>query len=238
MKLISKILKKLKRVNRGGFGVVYSVEEKETNKIYSAKIIDCNDDEEQSKQMINREIAIMMSVNHPTIIKFYGYSLKDFQDEFNITILMQFAKNGSLDFVLKNIQNSTGPKYYDNTIRQIILIGVSRAMKYLHDRKIIHNKSFLLISSSIGSIISVISSIYCLISFSSILSRKNSPLLFVNFSKISLKVGLSFGSLDQHFSIKLRIDCLIGTEKSGRKSFVIICLLNSKSVTFSLAKIG
>lgn len=51
---------------------------------------------------------------------------------------MQYAKNGSLDSILKSIQNSNGPNDYTNTTRQIILIGIARGMKYLHDRNIIH----------------------------------------------------------------------------------------------------
>ena len=70
--------KKKKRINKGGFGVVYEVEDKETKELYAAKIIDCNDDEAKCNQMITREISIMMFAKHPTIIKFIGYSKIDF----------------------------------------------------------------------------------------------------------------------------------------------------------------
>lgn len=46
---------KLKSVNKGGFGSVYKVIEKETQKIYAAKIIPYHD---KIKQMINREFDI------------------------------------------------------------------------------------------------------------------------------------------------------------------------------------
>ena len=66
-----------------------------------------------------------------------SYSKKDFHDENNITIIMELAKSGSLRDVLKKIPKGDDPKDYTNTSRQIILIGVSRGMKYLHDRNIL-----------------------------------------------------------------------------------------------------
>ena len=80
----------------------------------------------------------MICVKHPTLIKFIGYSKKDFLDESNVTIIMELAKNGSLNDVIESIMKSRGPADYTNTSRQIILVGVARGMKYLHDRNIIH----------------------------------------------------------------------------------------------------
>lgn len=133
-----KNFKKGKRISKGGFGIVYQVEEKATGNLFAAKVIDCDDDEEKCSQMIRREISIMINANHPTIIKFIGYSKIDFLEENNITIIMELASKGSLKEVLKKIQEHDGPKDYTNTSRQIILIGVARGMKYLHDRNIIH----------------------------------------------------------------------------------------------------
>lgn len=78
--------------------------------LYAAKVIDCDNNEEQFKKLIDREIGIMMLVNNPTIIIQIGYSFIDFQEENNITIIMNFAQNGSLADILKNIQNAFGPK--------------------------------------------------------------------------------------------------------------------------------
>lgn len=80
----------------------------------------------------------MMCTNHPTIIKFIGYSKLDFLEENNVTVIMQLAPNGSLSSVIKSIMSYTGPHDYSNTLRQMILVGVARGMKYLHDRGVIH----------------------------------------------------------------------------------------------------
>lgn len=127
-----------KRIKKGGFGSVYLVREKETDQLYAAKVVDCDDSVEQCQKLIDREIGIMMLANHPTIIKFISFSLQDFQGENNVTIIMEFASKGSLADVLNKIQNFDGPQDYSNTTRQKILIGVARGMKYLHDRNIIH----------------------------------------------------------------------------------------------------
>ena len=98
-----KEFKKISRINRGACGVIYKVQNKKTQKIYAAKVIDCNDNKEQCEQISNREIDIIKLVDHPTIIKSIAYSLKDFQNENNVTIIMQLAENGSLSDVLKGI---------------------------------------------------------------------------------------------------------------------------------------
>lgn len=131
-------IKRFKIVNEksreGGFGLVYIIQDIQTEKIYAAKIINRVINEE----CLNREIGILMFANHPTIVKFIGFSLRDFHDRANTTIIMQLAEKGSLSDVLEQIQSDNIPEDYTNTIRQIILIGVSRGMKYLHDRDIIH----------------------------------------------------------------------------------------------------
>lgn len=43
--------------------------------------------------MIDREIKIMICARNPTIISFIGYSKHDFQDENNITIIMELDEN-------------------------------------------------------------------------------------------------------------------------------------------------
>ena len=133
-----KRFKKLKRISKGSFGFVYQIQEKKTGELYAAKIVDCDDDIEKCNEMVNREVSILMYTKHPTIIKFIGYSKLDFHDENNVTIIMELAKNGSLREILRQFQQSNGPKNYTNTTRQIILVGVARGMKYLHDRNIIH----------------------------------------------------------------------------------------------------
>lgn len=135
-------LVKKQKLGEGGFGTVYLVEEKETGKKYAAKvsrkIINDDDDEDDAKKMINREIGLMIRTQHLTIIKFYGYSLIDFKGKNRVTLLMQYAENGSLAAYLNKAKRGLADPSYDNTAKQKILVGVARAMMYLHKHYLIH----------------------------------------------------------------------------------------------------
>ena len=133
-----KYFKKGKKIGGGGFGAVFLAQEKSNKRIFAAKILKYDEKDKLSKKMIYREIKIMMFANHPAIIKFFGYSNSDFENANNVTILMEYAKNGSLAGVIQKIQNEEILDYYTNTNKQIILAGVAGAMKYLHDCNIIH----------------------------------------------------------------------------------------------------
>ena len=129
-------LKTIERISSGAFGTVYLVQDKKTKQKYAAKMI--HSEAEQSKTLINREIGIMIRMQHPTIIKFYGYSLTDFEGKDHVTLLLQFAKNGSLANFLKNVRSGLADHMYDNTTRQKILVGIARGMMYLHKNHAIH----------------------------------------------------------------------------------------------------
>ena len=130
--------KKSKRIGKGSIGTVYKIEEKTSSNIYSAKIIDCSDDEEKVTKIINQEIIPMMSRNHPTLIKFIGYSKIDFQEENNVTLIMEYAKNGSLANVIDSFQKNNPIAEYSNTTRQIIIAGIAKGMKLLHEKNYMH----------------------------------------------------------------------------------------------------
>lgn len=127
-----------KIINNGCFGTVYEVEDKSTGQLYGAEIINCRDDEDQCKKIITNELIILMCANHPTIMKYIGYSKKDFEGKSNIIIIMELSQNGSLADIIRGIIQNNIPANYSNTSRQIILAGVARGMKYLHKHGIIH----------------------------------------------------------------------------------------------------
>ena len=51
---------------------------------------------------------------------------------------MDLAKKGSLADLLEKIQNGLLDEEYDNTSRQIILVGIARGMMILHQHHVIH----------------------------------------------------------------------------------------------------
>lgn len=128
----------INKISKGGYGEIYKVEHVKSKKKYAAKIMTYNMEDKISEKMIDREVTIMLSYTNPTLVKIYGFSLIDLHNEPNVTLIMELAQNGSLADLLRAIRSALGPPEYDNTYRQIILIGISRGMKYLHDHFIIH----------------------------------------------------------------------------------------------------
>lgn len=130
--------KVIQKIQNGAFGSVYLVENKNTGVKAAAKVISVDKNESQYKLMVNREIRIMIRYQHPSIIKFYGYSIKDFDDQDNVTIFMEYAEKGSLEDILQQFQVGKIDSNFTNTKRQIILIGIARGMMFLHQHNIIH----------------------------------------------------------------------------------------------------
>ena len=126
------------KIKAGSFGCVYTVIDQKTFEQYAAKVLFSDEDEEKYQKLINREVGIMMRVQHPTFIKLLGYSLIDFDGQNNVTIIMKLATGGSLADIIKKTKEHQASVNYDNTARQIILVGVARGMMYLHQHNVIH----------------------------------------------------------------------------------------------------
>lgn len=121
----------------GGFGVVNLVRHKRTKEELASKtnLIQAG---QQNITFVSREIRILIQVQHPTIIQFRGFSFTDFENKNNITIFMDYMREGSLADLISKEKRGLCPLIYDNTKRQIILIGIARGMMILHSRNIIH----------------------------------------------------------------------------------------------------
>ncbi|KAK8835029.1 hypothetical protein M9Y10_016337 [Tritrichomonas musculus] len=132
--------KVIREIKRGGFGIVNLVQNNNTKEQFAAKtnLIETGITKRRQKQFISREIGILIQVQHPTIIRFKGFSFNDFQGYRNMTILMDYMKGGSLSDLIKLQSKSLAPGNYDNTKRQIILVGIARGMMLLHQRHVIH----------------------------------------------------------------------------------------------------
>ncbi|KAK8846002.1 hypothetical protein M9Y10_020947 [Tritrichomonas musculus] len=121
----------------GGFGLIDLVKNIDTGKEYIMKtcIYQSNTTE---KLFISREIRILILIQHPTIIQFRGFSYTGLRGFQNITILMDYKRNGSLSNLLELERKGLCPDIFDDTKKQIILIGIARGMIILHSYHIIH----------------------------------------------------------------------------------------------------
>lgn len=120
----------------GGFGIVNFVEDKEGNK-YAAKT-SLYPSNSQYYIFTLREINILINVQHNTIIKLHGISFKDFYGQDKLTIFMDYMENGSLSDILSKERRSLAPLDFDNTRKQIILVGIAKGMMLLHKNHVIH----------------------------------------------------------------------------------------------------
>lgn len=118
-------------IGSGSFARVLLIEDKETKSKYAAKIfkMDSND-----FFNVEKMIHFLSNFRHPTLLNILGYSPVDFDGNKFLTIITKYSPLSSLQEVIKKIQ--TNP--LDNTILQIILVGISRGMLFLHKNKIIH----------------------------------------------------------------------------------------------------
>ena len=126
------------KIGLGGYSDVYSAQYRKNGEDYAAKVVKSSVFKEEEKKKIENEIEIMSQCDHPTVIKYFGYSLLDFNLGSNIVIFTELIKNGSLSKIISKAKQLDHPENYDNTARQIILIGISSGMRYLHHHDIMH----------------------------------------------------------------------------------------------------
>lgn len=119
----------IKSLGGGKYGKVYLARDKKTNFICALKIIEKSllKEEEITEQFI-RELKIQMFLNHPNIVKLYGY----FHDHTNFYIILEVGTSGQLLKQLKKSQSMPEAKVA-TLMRQIC-----QAVNELHSNQIIH----------------------------------------------------------------------------------------------------
>ncbi|XP_036294831.1 STE20-like serine/threonine-protein kinase isoform X2 [Pipistrellus kuhlii] len=111
----------------GAFGKVYKAQNKETNVLAAAKVIDTKTEEELEDYMV--EIDILASCDHPNIVKL----LDAFYYENNLWILIEFCAGGAVDAVMLELERPLTESQIQVVCKQTL-----EALNYLHDNKIIH----------------------------------------------------------------------------------------------------
>ena len=122
---------KEKEIGKGGFGLVWKVIHKKTQKVYCIKVIEKKGIIEQKLvPQMNREIGIMYILNNPHCLRLKNH----FEDDNNFYLVMPLASKGQLYRVLKKFR-----KFDERTAAQILRETIS-ALQYLHSFKppIIH----------------------------------------------------------------------------------------------------
>ena len=119
-------------VGKGGFGKVWKVRHKDSDKVYVIKVMaKQNIINSKMTEQINREIEIMYRINHPHIIKLVNH----FEDDENLYLIMELGAKGQLYALLQKFKHGFDQIRAAQYMREII-----SAVKYLHTFKppIIH----------------------------------------------------------------------------------------------------
>ena len=93
----------LNKLGKGSFATVRKVMNKDTSDIYSDKII-LNEIGEASQDEVislSHEVNIISQMNHPSVIRFYGFSPINFKKQNVPIILTEFASNGTLKHAIQ-----------------------------------------------------------------------------------------------------------------------------------------
>ena len=114
---------KEREIGKGGFGLVWKVIHKKTQKVYCIKVIQKQGIIEQKMiPQMNREIEIMYILNNPHCLRLKNH----FEDDNNFYLVMPLASKGQLYRVLKKFR-----KFDERTAAQILRETIS-ALSYLH----------------------------------------------------------------------------------------------------------
>lgn len=86
-----------KRIGSGSYGEVFIIEHKKTQAQYAAKISFKSFSQFNEDELKNhlREVEIISKADFPSIVKFIGYSRKDFENIDKPVIVTEFVPNGS-----------------------------------------------------------------------------------------------------------------------------------------------
>ncbi|KAH0792634.1 AGC family protein kinase [Histomonas meleagridis] len=124
-------------VDQGDQSVVYEVTEYETGKKYAAKVGKEGYNKEIEQKLTIREIEILSQISHPAIIKLRGFSLSDFDSHPFPVLFTELMPNGSLRKIL-DLSKTQTIEGWNNTRKQIVVLGIASALEYLHSLHIMH----------------------------------------------------------------------------------------------------
>lgn len=127
----------VKRLGQGGYSTVYHVVNKLTGEHLATKVIDRRytsqgpqheREREKERERTRKEVEVLMSVNHPNVIRFLGR----FENEQSLFLVMELAAGGELFYRIKSLK-----RYNEATAREAFR-KMLLAVQYLHQMGIVH----------------------------------------------------------------------------------------------------
>lgn len=131
---------KYKKIGKGQYGKVYKAYRKSNDQILVAKVFKTSFESSSERKNFLREIKALVDINHPLIIKFYGFNPYSLivPTKKCATIFLEYMPNGTLQDVIKQESEGNEPEWWNNTTKIKTLIGIANAMAYMHRAGYIH----------------------------------------------------------------------------------------------------
>ena len=124
----------IKSIGKGTFGEVYLTSKQGVLKKYATKVIELSKYiHPNSIRYLNNEIYILKDINHHNIIKF----IEKHQDSINVYIVTELCNGGTLFENLMKYKKENKTAFTEEIV-QYIMKQIVEAIKYLHNKKIIH----------------------------------------------------------------------------------------------------
>ena len=114
-------------VGEGAYGIVYKCKNLETGKYVAIKKFKEVDDELVKKTM-KRELKMLQKINHPNVVEFQDA----FKRKGNLFLVFEFVEKNLLELLEEH------PKGLDPNLIKHLIYQLCKAIKYLHEQKIIH----------------------------------------------------------------------------------------------------
>lgn len=116
-------------IGSGSYGQVTKVLHKQTAEIFAMKVISKKKVlEHQMTSYLTREVKTQIKIQHPNILRLIFY----FEDETNVYLLLEYARNGSLFSVLRKRGRLPEPEAAG------FFVDVASALDYLHQHGVVH----------------------------------------------------------------------------------------------------
>jgi serine/threonine protein kinase/TPR repeat protein len=125
-------------IGDGSFGNLYSARDPRTGELVAVKVMKRDLLREQDRRMFQREVEILASVDHPTLLAFRGYVPVDNPQGDPPAILTEFMPRHSLEEMLRLERAGRAPADWNDTTRFIVVYGVAVAMMFLHENRVLH----------------------------------------------------------------------------------------------------
>lgn len=127
-------LKFIKSVGKGAYSEVGLYENLETGQLMALKVYNVERADERYEIDFMKEIAIVGTLNFPSIIKLYGFVAPNENQKF--AYALEYMENGNLDDLLCEMQMGIDHPEFGPTEKMIVLVGVAFALNYMHNHAV------------------------------------------------------------------------------------------------------